>query len=154
MQDLYRALVSAQAHRFAQLFEHLLQAQAPLVFHCTAGKDRTGLAAAWILLALGVPRTLVMQDYLLTNQLLRPAIASLHTHSQAQAQEQSQAQANPGSFPAEASAVLWGVQASFLETALHLVDTEHGGIDHYLRHHLRLTPAALRALQAKYLQDL
>jgi protein-tyrosine phosphatase len=40
-------------------------------FHCTAGKDRTGFAAALILLALGVPRPVVMQDYLLTNELLR-----------------------------------------------------------------------------------
>ena len=56
MAELYRALVNDQSHRFAELFEHLLQADAPLVFHCTAGKDRTGFAAALILLALGVPR--------------------------------------------------------------------------------------------------
>ena len=41
MQELYRALVNDQAHRFAELFEHLLASDSPLVFHCTAGKDRT-----------------------------------------------------------------------------------------------------------------
>ena len=56
MTDLYRALVNDQSHRFAELFDHLLQADAPVVFHCTAGKDRTGFAAALVLLALGVPR--------------------------------------------------------------------------------------------------
>ena len=59
MKDLYRGLVNDQAHRYAELFEHLLQADAPVVFHCTAGKDRTGFAAALILLALDVPRDVV-----------------------------------------------------------------------------------------------
>ena len=135
MQDLYRELVNVQAQRFAQLFDHLLRAQAPLVFHCTAGKDRTGLAAAWILLALGVPRDVVMQDYLLTNQLLRRERAQ---HSDM--------------FPAQAAAVLWSVQSSFLETALHAVDVEHGGFASYLRHQLGVTPAKLRELEAKYLE--
>ena len=39
----------------------------PCLFHCTAGKDRTGFAAALILSALGVPRETVLEDYLLTN---------------------------------------------------------------------------------------
>lgn len=134
MLDLYRSLVNEQAHRFAELFEHLLQARAPLVFHCTAGKDRTGVAAAWILLALGVPRDAVMQDFLLTNQVLRPAPTL------------------SGVFPAEAAAVLWGVQPTFLETALQVVETEHGGIESYLRQKIGLTPAALQALEARYLQ--
>jgi protein-tyrosine phosphatase len=55
MHDTYRSFVTDNAPRFAQLFELLLDSDAPLVFHCTAGKDRTGFAAALILLALGVP---------------------------------------------------------------------------------------------------
>ena len=60
MNDLYRSLVNDQASRFAQFFEHLLRAEGPLVFHCTAGKDRTGVAAALVLLALGVSRDQIM----------------------------------------------------------------------------------------------
>ena len=56
MQETYRAFVHDNAARFAALFQHLLDSDAPLVFHCTAGKDRTGFAAALILLALDVPR--------------------------------------------------------------------------------------------------
>jgi protein tyrosine/serine phosphatase len=63
------------------LFEHLLASDAPLVFHCTAARDRTGFAAALILLALGVPRPVVMQDYLLTNELLRMDSAPGLRHS-------------------------------------------------------------------------
>ena len=135
MQDLYRALVNDQAHRFAELFEHLLSADAPVVFHCTAGKDRTGFAAALILSALGVPRDLVVQDYLLTNQYFRHAPTT------------------QSDTPAEALAVLWRVQEGFLDAALNVVDAEHGGIERYLQQRLGLGPAALDALAARYLQD-
>lgn len=134
MRDLYRGLVNDQAHRFAELFEHLLQAQAPVVFHCTAGKDRTGFAAALILLALGVPRDKVVQDYLLTNQVFRHPPSS-----------------HAASIPADAMAVLWCVQEDFLAAALHAVDADHGGVERYLHRRLGLSPAALEALAAKYL---
>jgi protein-tyrosine phosphatase len=134
MQDLYRGLINDQAHHFAALFDHLLQADAPLVMHCTAGKDRTGVAAALILLALGVPRDLVLQDYLLTNQLYRhPPLPSTD-------------------IPAEALAVLWRVQQGFLDAALQAVDADHGGIQPYLQRRLGLGPAALDTLAQRYLQ--
>jgi len=47
------------------------------VFHCTAGKDRTGWAAASTLLLLGVSTGDVFADYLLTNDQLRPALQPL-----------------------------------------------------------------------------
>jgi protein-tyrosine phosphatase len=134
MKDLYRALINDRADRFAQLFEHLLQSDAPAVFHCTAGKDRTGVAAALVLLALGVPRDVVLQDYLLTNELVQ-----LPPHP-------------PSDTPAEALAVLWQVQQGFLDTALRIVDADHGGIERYLRQRLGLSAAALDALAARYLQ--
>ena len=71
MQQTYRAFVHDNAHCFAELFEHVLDDDAPLVFHCTAGKDRTGFAAAMLLLAMDVPRPVVMEDFLLTNELYR-----------------------------------------------------------------------------------
>lgn len=134
MKELYRALVSDQAHRFAELFEHLLQADTPLVFHCTAGKDRTGFAAALILHVLGVPREVVMQDYLLTNALYQ-APALPHTDT-----------------PAEALAVLWRVQAGFLEAAFGALQADHGGVDRYLEQRLGLSPAARQALAERYLE--
>jgi protein-tyrosine phosphatase len=133
MQDLYRSLVNDEAHRYAALFEHLLEADTPLVFHCTAGKDRTGLAAAWILLALGVPRATVLQDYLLTNQVFqRPP-------------------RQPDDLPEELLAVLWQVQQGFLDAALHVVEQDHGGIEAYLRQRLGLSPAAHALLGERYL---
>jgi protein-tyrosine phosphatase len=133
MQDLYRGLVNDEAHHYAALFGHLLEADTPLVFHCTAGKDRTGLAAAWILLALGVPRDTVLQDYLLTNQVFqRP-------------------QRHERDLPVEVMAVLWQVEQGFLDAALHAAEHDHGGIERYLHRRLGLGPAALSRLADRYL---
>jgi protein-tyrosine phosphatase len=133
MQDLYRSFVDDQSHRFAELFGHLLEADEPVVFHCTAGKDRTGFAAALVLLALGVSHDDVMQDYLLTNQVFQPPI-----------EPQSD-------LPAEALQVLWQVQADFLEAAVQVIERDHGGLDRYLVERMGLGAAAQRRLRERYL---
>ena len=133
MQDTYRAFVANNAQQYAELFEHLLEDDAPLVFHCTAGKDRTGFAAALILMTLGVPRSVVMEDYLLTNALYRRPAAI-----------------NNGA-PEEVLNVLWRVQEAFLDAALQCVDQDFGGPERYLAQQLHLSPAAHERLKARYL---
>ena len=136
MQETYRGFVHDNALRFAELFRLLLASDAPLVFHCTAGKDRTGFAAALILLALGVPREVVMQDYLLTNALYRRP-AGLGS-----------------SAPQEVLNVIWRVQEDFLEAALQAVDQDHGGVQRYLERRLGVDDAARSRLAQLYLQPL
>jgi protein-tyrosine phosphatase len=64
----YRGYVRDHVERFRALFACLLDKSAyPLLFHCSAGKDRTGMAAALVLGALGVDRAAIEDDYLLTN---------------------------------------------------------------------------------------
>ena len=135
MKDLYRALVTDNADRFAELFEHLLRTDEPLLFHCTAGKDRTGVAAALILLSLGVPRDVVQADYLLSNDLYQRPPGLPHSDT-----------------PPEALRVLWRVQEGFLHAALQAVEQDHGGLDAYLAQRLGVGPAARAQLAARYLQ--
>lgn len=135
MQDTYRDFVRHGASRFAQFFDLLLESAQPTVFHCTAGKDRTGFAAALLLHALGASRQEIVRDYLLTNQRLRPPPG-----------------AGLGLEPAVA-AVLWGVQAEFLEAAFEAVEADHGNLDVYLRERLGLGNAQRARLRALYLQD-
>lgn len=134
MQETYRNFVHENAPRFADFFKILLARDEPIVFHCTAGKDRTGFAAALILLALGVERDVVMQDYLLTNDLYRrpPGMA--------------------GHASEDVLAVLWKVQREFLDAALHKVDEDYGGMETYLTDVLRLDAVARAELSSRYLQ--
>lgn len=134
MEDLYRHLVTGEARRYAQWFEHLLDHDEPLVFHCTAGKDRTGVAAALLLRALGVAADVVEHDYLLTNAHFKPP------------------QPRRADIPAEVLGVLWSVRPSYLHAALAEIDgPAHGGLDRYLSERLRLTPAARQRLAELYL---
>ena len=60
--------------QFKQFLHEVLSASGrPVLFHCAAGKDRTGFAAAILLRILGVPHHVVQEDYLLTNQYLYKA---------------------------------------------------------------------------------
>ena len=134
MQETYLGFVHDNAPRFAELFRLLLASDAPTVFHCTAGKDRTGFAAALILLALDVPRDVVMHDYLLTNALYqRPPGMGSHA-------------------PEEVLRVLWRVQEEFLDAALHRVDNDYGGVQAYLVDVLGVDAAAQKELAGRYLQ--
>ena len=134
MQETYRGFVRGNTHRFAELFSHLLEANEPTVFHCTAGKDRTGFAAALILRSLGVPAEDVMRDYLLTNQRLKPEPGSRH-----------------GLAP-EVVSVLWQVRPEFLDAAFEAVDQDYGGLEAYLREGLGLRNAQRDRLKELYLQ--
>lgn len=116
MQNTYRAFVIDNTPRFADFFAHLLETDTPLVFHCTAGKDRTGFAAALLLLSLDVPRDVVNQDYLLTNALYR------RTHSNVQTDT-----------PQEVLDVLWRVQEEFLDASMQAVEQRYGSAERYLQ---------------------
>ncbi len=133
MQDTYRGFVRHNTHRFAELFGHLLESDEPTVFHCTAGKDRTGFAAALILRSLGVSEADAMRDYLLTNERLKPMEASRH-----------------GLAP-EVQLVLWRVQPEFLQAAFDAVDADYGGMEAYLREGLRLREPERERLRELYL---
>ena len=133
MCDTYRGFVRRSTHRFAEFFAMLLESNEPTVFHCTAGKDRTGLAAALILHSLGVSPDDVMRDYLLTNERLRPFSITGWV------------------LPAHVAQVLYRVQPEFLQAAYEVIDADYGGLDAYLRDGLRLGDAQRARLQALYL---
>lgn len=133
MQDTYRGFVRGNTPRFASLFSHLLEAhEAPLVFHCTAGKDRTGFAAALILRALDVPHEVVVDDYLHTNTRLAGKIPS-------------------GALPPQVAKVLWSVQPDFLQAAFDAVESDYAGLDGYFREGLGLGESERERLKSLYL---
>jgi protein-tyrosine phosphatase len=69
MLRVYRSFVEAEGARdaFATLFREIADGERAVLFHCTAGKDRTGWAAALLLHLAGVDDETILEDYLLTN---------------------------------------------------------------------------------------
>lgn len=135
MQETYRNFVRQGTPRFAEFFRHLLESDVPTVFHCTAGKDRTGFAAALLLKAVDAPDDEMWQDYLLTNDRLQlPQVTRL-------------------GLPPEAMQVLWRVQPGFLQAALDEVDAQYGSLEGYLREGLGVGERERLALRALYRPD-
>ena len=71
----YGQYVKDHKTQYKNLFDKILYVEnLPLVFNCSAGKDRTGFGAAMILMALEVPIETIFEDYLLTNDCWKPSI--------------------------------------------------------------------------------
>jgi protein-tyrosine phosphatase len=131
--DFVRLPSAQKAYR--ALFERLADpAQLPTVFHCTAGKDRTGWAQAVLLTLLGVPHATVVSDYVLTNEYLQGA--ALNSVRQ--------------SVNSAAAAKLTANPAA-LEAAFDQVTRDYGSFDAYLRQGLHLSDAVIASLHKNFL---
>jgi len=139
MQHEYRRMLLDHAGRFAELLRIVADSDDAVVFHCAAGKDRTGIAAALLLGALGVDRAVVEQDYLLTNAVYRRP-------------PDLQQQAHARGLNAEVLQVMWTVHASHLGAALDALDELHGGLEPFLGGPMGLEPALRERLADRLLE--
>ena len=135
MRESYRNYVRLNTHSFRALFAHLLDDHAPLVIHCTAGKDRTGFACALVLHALGVPDEFIAEDYLLTNRFYRrdPSAST--------------------DLPDDVRQAIGSVEASFLTAGFDAIRTDYGDLESYLRDGLALGVGERTSLRERYLQS-
>ena len=130
MEQIYLRLVSDKEYvkRYREFFA-LLQSEenTPLVFHCSAGKDRTGIAAALVLTALGVDMRTVMTGYLASNGYLESKYS-----------EYIRQMPNLGA--------LFGVKAGFLDAAFNRIRKDYGSADEFLRGELKVDIPRFREL--------
>lgn len=126
----YTKFVDDHREDYARMFRLILSADAlPMLIHCTSGKDRTGIGAAAVLMALGVPRDVIVRDYVLTNDYRRDI---RHLFDAA--------------VPDEVLHVLTTADPRYLAAALDAIDSRHGGPDRWLAG-LGLTAADRGALR-------
>ena len=123
------------ALRYRPSFASLMQsAQAgkTLLFHCTAGKDRTGFASLLLLSALGVSADDILADYLASNEHNRRFIAGVL------------AQIVPLGVREEVMMPLLEVRPDYLDASLRAIEGEYGSVDRYLRDGLEVDAGRLR----------
>jgi protein-tyrosine phosphatase len=130
----YPELLTSIQPELRQLFGQLLEGSGSTIYHCTAGKDRTGMATALILSALGVPRETIYADYLMSNRFYHPAASSTPM----------------GALPPELSAVLIGVDESYLRTVFDSIDAQYGSVNGYLDRALGVDATKIARLRAVY----
>ncbi|APA99866.1 tyrosine-protein phosphatase [Nocardia seriolae] len=123
--DLYRAFITAPgaSEGFANVLRDIAYNPGGVLFHCTAGKDRTGWTSAVLLTILGVDKDTVYYDYLLSNYYRG----------------------------AKDGDMMNGVTAAALDSAFDQVNQSYGSFDNYVRDGLQLSDADVAALKAKLL---
>jgi protein-tyrosine phosphatase len=137
LRDLYRGILLHAGADIGRILTDLADPElVPAVFHCTAGKDRTGIVAALLLEWLGVPRALILDDYELTNVYRQGAVHS----------DNFDQLVKLGLSP-EAAAGLLSAPRWAMEEALNELDADFGGIETYLRDRAGLDDDVLRALR-------
>lgn len=139
--DVYRMFVTEANARvqFAGLVRAISDDPGAQVFHCTAGKDRTGWAAAIVQRLIGMSADDVMADYLLTNHYSAATIDKIA----------NAAAAERGPEIGAAARVLAGVFPEALEAAFAEAATQYGGFDGYVRDGLGLDDGVVGRLRAK-----
>ncbi len=141
MHQVYEAFVRSPQARasYAGLLTDLATAPVPQLFHCTAGKDRTGWAAALLLEVAGVDRATVVADYLLTNEVSSATrtkyLALIAEHL------------GPDKVAVYEPTMV--VDEAFLDTAYDAVEDDYGSLHGYLRDGLGLTDDVLDALRSR-----
>lgn len=141
LQGMYLQMLQGnRAYRI--LFQALEAGRTPLLFHCTAGKDRTGVAAMLILLALGTPDEAICTDFALTNHYRRAAIeAYVASHA-----------AEIAADPACERYYQWtaGVNPELAPFVLDTIRTRWGSAEAYLEAEYGLDSARLERLRQMY----
>ncbi|GHG73891.1 tyrosine-protein phosphatase [Streptomyces griseocarneus] len=140
MCDTYRTFVTSEpaCQAYGLLLTTLAEPDCgPLLFHCTAGKDRTGWAAAVVLLLLGADAGAVEREYLAVNPAVRAAFAPVIDRFTA-----------VGGDPSIADAIL-GVRPVYLEAALEEMHRLHGDVNGYVREGLGIPDAAVDRIRSR-----
>lgn len=146
MQDLYRNLITGDyAIKGYQEFVRLSleNTEGSLLFHCFAGKDRTGVGAAILLGMLGVNRQDIMTDYLKTNIQRIPANQLLLAEAKQNGLNDRQLQGLNN---------LLTVKSEYLELAWQTIDQEYGSFDEYINNGLAVSNSDKKELQLNYLK--
>lgn len=127
MTETYRELPFAPAHLelFSRYFRALADSDRPVLIHCAAGKDRTGLLAALTHHLLGVSEDDLMEDYLLTNTAV-----DLEARAPGIAEQLKAFTGRTASH--DAVVAFMGVEPDYLHAAIQAMTARHGSIDAYL----------------------
>ncbi|MFF5501880.1 tyrosine-protein phosphatase [Streptomyces roseolus] len=140
MRGTYRAFVrspSARASYRALLVELATPGAGPLLFHCTAGKDRTGWAATVVLTLLGADEATVREEYLAVNPAVRQAFAPMIEGFVTQ-----------GGDPDLALAMI-GVLPEYLDAGFEEVAARHGSMEAYVRDGLGVPDGTIALLRER-----
>jgi protein-tyrosine phosphatase len=148
MIDLYRELPAWMAPRLRGFFSRIAQGEVPVLVHCAAGKDRTGIAIALLLALLDVPRETIAEDYLLTNTcgILQFTLTQYHAQLGVAAGDHPLL-----TMPEDIRNVLFAAHVDYLQAAFDRMARDHGDVIEYLRREVGVDEAMRSRMQSTLL---
>lgn len=137
--ETYRDLVtlSSAQRSYRRMYLDIARGDVPALIHCTTGKDRTGWAAAALLMFAGATEQDVFDDYMLTNELLLPMFEEMFVHFEKLGGDRS------------LLVPLLGVERKYLEAAVDEALRRYGTIDEYFASGLGLDDDSLQELRTR-----
>ena len=144
LQTMYPRMVGEEfcvgqiRHFFELLLEH---EEGALAWHCTSGKDRTGLTCAMLLYVLGADKETILEDYLLTNEQTADYRNTLLDGLRERQIDEEKIQQ---------IYYLETVDVAYLESCMAVITEKYGSLDRFLEEHLGLTAQVREKLREKY----
>lgn len=146
LEELYKNILTSESGQkgFSQFFDILLENDGgAILWHCTHGKDRTGLAAALLLSALGVDEHTIIKDFELSNVPYKEQREYLYDEALKHGCDEQKAYM--------VSLLTTGVDGEHLAKAFEAVKNQYGSIHDYLNNQLGISDEEIKKLQDKYL---
>ena len=143
LQYMYGGLVF-NSRAYQEMFDAILEERVPMLIHCTAGKDRTGVGSMLILLALGTDSRVLRKDYMMTNAYRWTAVQRFLDKNRALFAEHPEAE--------EALVAYEGVREEAIDIVLNTILSRYSSIDAYLEAEFGLDDMARMKLQEMYLE--
>ncbi|MFV3075605.1 tyrosine-protein phosphatase [Niveispirillum fermenti] len=127
MLDFYAELPRTMGHVFGEILRRIADGAFPCIIHCSAGKDRTGMAVALLLSALDCDRSAILIDYAASSHARRLEGAMVRSMARDPSVARFREQ-----YPADALAVMTEARPEYLVAALDAIDREYGSMNAYL----------------------
>lgn len=146
--------VKLYSHRaiYRKMLLRLSEDNTPLIFHCAAGKDRTGVAAALILSLLGVSEEQIIEDYLITQSLLEGKLGAWIAGGATSESQYHEFQKKLAEQPEEMLKPVFDADRTYIETLLSYVNEKYHGFEDYALQQLKLSDQNLIDLREALLE--
>lgn len=144
---LYTFIADAHAKQFGDVYRAIADGEVPILIHCTAGKDRTGLAVAILLELIGVTREWVVWDYEQTNIHLDNSKVDLESAMAVGGTADWLATLGP-----EGREMLLAADGAYLMSAIDGIEARYGSIEGFALEGLRLSRGAVEDLRHRLLE--
>lgn len=158
MHELYKTMPYMLEPQLKLYFSELVAGHAPIAVNCSAGQDRTGISTALLLLSLGVPRDVVVQDYLNSTRFRRPVNERGDVDLAAAAKDNFAAAvmlrySGGAEEVAPAKPLLTEDGVPFLSYALDQIEQDFGSVEAFLDDRIEVEAADLQRLRSLYLES-